>query len=128
MRRLLTSATNADECRLIVDIFLAQSGLLLEPVEHAKPSPPSDTPQPLSAGTDADLEHSLVELFLGGAGEEESEVEGDEHVISSADSAASKGSSVSLPMSPPDTPGSSHGNGVKAAEPAVVKDSKVPTP
>jgi len=130
MRRLLMSATNVDECRLIVDMFLAKSGLHLEPVkglvDHSKPPPqPSDASQLVPLGIDTSLERSLVELFLGGVGEEES---GDEQMTFSADDAANKESSVSLPLSPPYTPDSIYGNGLKTGEPVTVKDTQVPTP
>jgi hypothetical protein len=129
MRRLLMPATNADECRLIVDMFLAKSGLHLEPVDHSKPSLPPDVSQPLPSGIETDLEHSLVELFLGGMTEEESEVAyGDEHIIPPAESAAGKESSVALPMSPPDTPHSSHDNKSETAEPVVVNDTHATVP
>jgi hypothetical protein len=38
MRRLLANATNADECRLLVDMFLAQSGFPLSASEYAEPA------------------------------------------------------------------------------------------
>ena len=123
MRRLLTSATNVDECRLLVDMFLAKSGLHFETLDYSSPPLPSTVPQP-DPGTEADLENSLVELFLGGAGEEGSKVDGDDQMLSRIDksvnnqSSASEGSSISLPMSPPDTPDTSHGK-TMTAEPVV---------
>jgi hypothetical protein len=122
MRRLLAHATSVDECRLIVDMFVARSGLHLEPADRLEPSPPSNTSQPLPSGVDVNLEHSLVELFLGGAGEE-SEGDGDEQPLSPVDNAVSKRRSVALPMSPPDTP---DGSGSKTAEPVV--DTQTATP
>lgn len=117
MRRLLAMATNVDECRLIVDMFFAKSGLHLEPVD-SKLSLAPDVSRPVPGG-DTSLEHSLVELFLGGAGEE-SEADGDEQTISSAgDGPTNKESPVALPMLPPE---SIHGNGVITANPVVIKD------
>lgn len=71
MRRMITRATTADECRLIVDMFLAKAGISMEPAvgdyDVPYPSPSSEahmtTQRPASA--DTALEHSLVELFLG---------------------------------------------------------------
>jgi len=129
MRRLLMPATNADECRLIVDMFLAKSGLHMEPVDHSKPFLLSDASQTLPFGVDAELEHSLVELFLGGMTEEESEVAyGDDPIIPPAESTAPKESPVALPMSPPDTPHSSHDNRSETAEPVVINDTHAATP
>ncbi|KAJ7639385.1 hypothetical protein FB45DRAFT_425799 [Roridomyces roridus] len=73
MRRLLARATNADECRLLFDIFLAKSGVAVEPtpsfdVPYPSPSP-SDNAHPSTPPRDASeakLELALVELFLGG--------------------------------------------------------------
>jgi len=98
-----------------VDMCVAKSGFKLEPTDYSKQSPPSTAPEPLLSAVDANLEHALVELFLGGAGEE-SEEDGDEQPQSPTNSASSKRGSVALPMSPPDTP---DGNGSKATEPVV---------
>ncbi|KAJ6560331.1 hypothetical protein B0H19DRAFT_113795 [Mycena capillaripes] len=73
MRRLLAKATNADECRLIFEMFLAKAGVTLEPASYDVPYPsPSSssethaTPDP----SEAALELLLVELLLGGGMEE----------------------------------------------------------
>jgi len=69
MRRLFSKATNVDECRLIFDMFLAKSGLPLEPTDYDIPYPsPSLTDTPPTQRTEADdsLEHSIVEFFLDG--------------------------------------------------------------
>lgn len=123
MRRLIGYATNVDECRLIVDMFLAKSGLHLEPADpqNPYPSPPSDLLQ-LPSGSNADLEHSLVELFLGGMGDE-----GDEELSSPAESSDSKSSPVTFPVSPPDTPIPVDSNGITTTEePVVVNDTQAP--
>jgi hypothetical protein len=119
---------------LIVDMFLAKSGLHPEPSDHSNPSTPPSPPHdsgPLPLGIDANLECSLVELFLGGMGEE-SEGEGDEQPLPSpADSIVDKDDSVALPMSPPNTPNTRQRTGSKtskAAEPVVVKDTQVAVP
>ncbi|KAF8897917.1 hypothetical protein BD779DRAFT_1492950 [Infundibulicybe gibba] len=68
MHRLISKATNADECRLILDMLLAKSGMSLEPKEFDVPYPspsPSDT-YSQAVPSDTVLEHSLVELFLSG--------------------------------------------------------------
>ena len=68
IHHLLSSATSADECRLIFDMFLAKSGIN---VEHAKQGgthslPQRSAPTELLGLADASVEHSLVELLLGG--------------------------------------------------------------
>ncbi|KAI0082548.1 hypothetical protein K474DRAFT_1655346 [Panus rudis PR-1116 ss-1] len=73
MRRMLTVATTADECRLLVDMFLTQNGYQ-EPSTEAT----SSTPVPLQKFTrrpeeviydlrsqNDDLERSLVSVLLG---------------------------------------------------------------
>jgi hypothetical protein len=69
MQRLLASATTADECRLIFDMFMARNGIPKVPKAQVVPYP-SPTPSVIKhashAGTDTSLESSLVELFLGG--------------------------------------------------------------
>ncbi|KAJ7591469.1 hypothetical protein C8J56DRAFT_935648 [Mycena floridula] len=68
LRRMMTRATSADECRLIMDMFLAKSGTPLEPADFDVPYPSpslSDKPEKPS-GADTPLENSVVELFLGG--------------------------------------------------------------
>jgi len=69
MRRHFSNATNVDECRLILEMFLAKSGISVEPTEYDIPYPspsPSDTPLTQRTEADISLEHALVELFLGG--------------------------------------------------------------
>ncbi|KAF7352333.1 hypothetical protein MVEN_01197000 [Mycena venus] len=70
MRRLLSKATSADECRLLFEMFLAKSGVPIEPAayEVPYPSPSSSETHPTTARDPAEvtLELSLVELFLGG--------------------------------------------------------------
>lgn len=102
MHRLMSHATSADECRLLLDMFLVRSGLHEDAVDsHSQyhyPSPPSDTHQPLPPPA---LEHSLVELFLGGAAGDEPDL--DEGPVSPK-TIYSQFSAVTFPVSPPDTP------------------------
>ncbi|KAJ7228169.1 hypothetical protein GGX14DRAFT_611536 [Mycena pura] len=68
MRRLLAKATSADECRLILDMFLAKSGIAPD-VPYPSPSSLSDaqaTHERDRGPAEAALELALVELFLGG--------------------------------------------------------------
>ncbi|KAI0065950.1 hypothetical protein BV25DRAFT_1619008 [Artomyces pyxidatus] len=64
MRRAMAKATNADECRLLVDMYLAKAGI-------APPSPSLPDEGDDSSASSHDLlgapplEHSLVEMFLG---------------------------------------------------------------
>ncbi|KAL0580523.1 hypothetical protein V5O48_001510 [Marasmius crinis-equi] len=68
LRRHIARATNSDECRLIMDVFLSKAGIPIEPVdcEVPYPSPTEATPDNRSPSADIALEVSLVELLLGG--------------------------------------------------------------
>ncbi|KAF9478399.1 hypothetical protein BDN70DRAFT_879999 [Pholiota conissans] len=68
MQRLLASATTADECRLIFDMYLTRNGIPKVPKAQVAPYPspaPSVVKHAPSTATDPSLEGSLVELFLG---------------------------------------------------------------
>ncbi|KAK7470255.1 hypothetical protein VKT23_001689 [Stygiomarasmius scandens] len=68
MRRLVSKATSAEECRLIMDMFLTRAGVPAETTDYDVPYPspsPSDIAEPRPS-VDTTLEISLVELFLGG--------------------------------------------------------------
>ena len=70
MHRLLSSATTADECRIIFDMFLARSGIAGEPKTMVVPYPspsPSLVKQSHFTVKETSLETSLVELLLGGS-------------------------------------------------------------
>jgi hypothetical protein len=62
LRRLLANATNADECRVLVDMFLARIGF---PVDRNGADSPY--PSPIYDPRDKEVENSLVEVLLGGA-------------------------------------------------------------
>jgi len=68
VQQQMLMATSAEECRLLFDMFIAKSGVPVVPAidELPYPSPALSVPPPQTAVTDADLEHSLVELLLGG--------------------------------------------------------------
>ena len=66
IHRLMSRATSADECRLIFDMFLAKSGIKVEPADHGGSHSLSQQFAPTVPHADASLEHSLVELLLGG--------------------------------------------------------------
>lgn len=74
MRRLFTKATSAEECRLILDLFLAKSGVTVEQADYENPYPsPSSDHQhgpgqsnSSSNASDASLEKAMVEMLLGG--------------------------------------------------------------
>lgn len=64
MRRALAHAMNADECRLLVDIFLARSKLISDPAElRALASAPP--PDPATRELNTMIEQTVVGLFLG---------------------------------------------------------------
>ena len=58
LRRLLANASNADECRLLVDMFLAQSGFPLSAAEYVQQQQPS-----LDEGLDKQ-QNEVVEALL----------------------------------------------------------------
>ena len=67
-QRQMSAATTVDECRLLFDMFLAKSGIPMEPTNDDLPYPspaPSVIP-PNSATSDTDMESLLVELLLSG--------------------------------------------------------------
>lgn len=71
LRRLLSVATTADECRLLVDMFLIKSGFSLPPTKDEVPAP-APSPEVEEAATkieafNSDMERSLVGLLLGDA-------------------------------------------------------------
>jgi hypothetical protein len=68
MKRLLMKATTPEECRLIMDMFMAKAGIPVEPTEYdiPYPSPSSEAADSRPSSSDIALEISLVELFLGG--------------------------------------------------------------
>ncbi|KAI0650830.1 hypothetical protein C8Q79DRAFT_902758 [Trametes meyenii] len=68
LRRLMGAATNADECRLLVDMFLAKNGLAPKTPAIAEPEAKASLDDALAlatAGND-EVERGLVALFLGG--------------------------------------------------------------
>lgn len=70
MQRLLASASTADECRLIFDMFMARNGMPKAPKAQVVPYPsptPSVVKHTARTSVDTVLESSLVELLLGGS-------------------------------------------------------------
>ena len=63
LRQLMSTATTADECRVLVDMFLARVGFPIDRSTNVDPypSPISSTDQ-----SDIDLESSVIETLLGG--------------------------------------------------------------
>ncbi|KAG1833559.1 hypothetical protein EV424DRAFT_945784 [Suillus variegatus] len=64
MRRTLSHATSATECRLLIDIFLARAGLVADSSELQVLVSAPLTPE--SAAKESRMEHAIVELLLGG--------------------------------------------------------------
>jgi len=63
MRRVLAHATSAQECRLLVDIFLARSKLIADAAElRALAASP---PDPATREMNTTVENAVVGLFLG---------------------------------------------------------------
>ena len=98
MRRFLSKASTADECRLLVDMFMAKAGISTSaPADRDDASTPpltdaSSESSSSSNSTVPTLESSLVEMFLGG------EIDG------SLFSSDIDGGSALAPVSPPYTP------------------------
>ena len=79
LRRLLNVATSADECRLLVDMFLVKSGVPLKdpiPIPVEEPTTKSTLEDALALATkgNEEVERGLVALFLGGGGQVDSSV------------------------------------------------------
>lgn len=68
LRRLMARGTTAEECRLLLEMFLAKSNATVESTDYdiPYPSPLSDKPERASQSSDAALENLIVEFFLGG--------------------------------------------------------------
>ncbi|KAG2156364.1 hypothetical protein DEU56DRAFT_766737 [Suillus clintonianus] len=64
MRRTLSHATSATECRLLIDIFLTRAGLVADSPELQALVPAPLTPE--SAAKESQMENAIVELLLGG--------------------------------------------------------------
>lgn len=63
MRRMLARATSAEECRLLVDIFLTRSKLITDAAElHALVA---FSPEPSTREMNVTIENAVVGLFLG---------------------------------------------------------------
>ncbi|KAF7335358.1 hypothetical protein MSAN_02346600 [Mycena sanguinolenta] len=118
MRRLLAKATNADECRLLFEMFLAKAGVAIEPASYDVPYPSpssSDTHAALSTATaptqpprdpaEIALELSLVELFLGGGEPEPAPRKRRTKKKSEPTPTASAPTSPSTPLAPTPAPG-----------------------
>jgi len=63
LRQLMSTATTADECRVLVDMFLARVGL---PVDRSTNMDPYPSPISSTDPSDVDLESSVIETLLGG--------------------------------------------------------------
>jgi len=65
MRHLLANASNADECRVILDMFLARSGIPLSIIPTPAVSDKVESVDGASTDDgDVTLEHTLVGMFL----------------------------------------------------------------
>jgi len=65
MRHLLANASNADECRVILDMFLARSGIPLSIIPTPTVSDKVESVDGASTDEgDVTLEHTLVGMFL----------------------------------------------------------------
>ena len=63
LRQLMSAATTADECRVLVDMFLARVGF---PVDRSTDADPYPSPTSSVDPSDVDLESSVIETLLGG--------------------------------------------------------------
>lgn len=63
LRHLMSTATTADECRVLVDMFLARVGF---PVDRSTDVDPYPSPVSFNDPSDVDLESSVIETLLGG--------------------------------------------------------------
>jgi len=63
LRQLMSMATTADECRVLVDMFLARVGF---PIDRSTNIDPYPSPISSTDPSDIDLESSVIETLLGG--------------------------------------------------------------
>lgn len=63
LRQLMSTATTADECRVLVDMFLARVGF---PIDRSTDVDPYPSPISSIDPGDVDLESSVIETLLGG--------------------------------------------------------------
>ena len=63
LRQLMSMATTADECRVLVDMFLARVGF---PINRSTDMDPYPSPISSTDPSDIDLESSVIETLLGG--------------------------------------------------------------
>ena len=63
LRQLMSMATTADECRVLVDMFLARVGF---PIDRSEDMDPYPSPTSSTDPSDIDLESSVIETLLGG--------------------------------------------------------------
>lgn len=63
LRQLMSTATTADECRVLVDMFLARVGF---PIDRSIDADPYPSPISSADPSDIDLESSVIETLLGG--------------------------------------------------------------
>ena len=63
LRELMSVATTADECRVLVDMFLARIGF---PIDRSTNADPYPSPISSTDPSDIDLESSVIETLLGG--------------------------------------------------------------
>lgn len=63
LRQLISMATTADECRVLVDMFLARVGF---PIDRSTDVDPYPSPISSADPSDIDLESSVIETLLGG--------------------------------------------------------------
>ena len=63
LRQLMSMATTADECRVLVDMFLARVGF---PIDRSTNPDPYPSPISSTDPSDIDLESSVIETLLGG--------------------------------------------------------------
>ena len=63
LRQLMSTATTADECRVLVDMFLARAGF---PIDRSIDEDPYPSPISSVDPSDVDLESSVIETLLGG--------------------------------------------------------------
>ncbi|KIJ69847.1 hypothetical protein HYDPIDRAFT_23011 [Hydnomerulius pinastri MD-312] len=67
MRRMLAHATSADECRLLVDMFLTRTKLVVDSAELQSLASTPPPPDFGGKGCISNLEKTVVALFLGGS-------------------------------------------------------------
>ena len=118
LRQLMSTATTADECRVLVDMFLARVGFPIDRNTNVDPYP---SPISSTDPSDVDLESSVIETLLGG----DSSSSPSTPVHSSQPSEAFQADESEVGTSDGDTGDEDVSSSIRHSPSRVVRDSRV---